>query len=455
VLAPETSKANTPRKDPSRARPRKGYNPARMPLPQKPIRRGRRLTIALAVSVAAHLLLLPWIAKDAIFHLPTRVKRQVVSLVGQPRTPNQQMQAGQSGHVASNTPVDPALQPKLPPSPAAIPEPEQKLNGQVVSLGQPADERAPDKPTKYLSEHDSRVLKETRARETSAFFKNALSKVQKEGKNEKARPPAPAQVTPTPGEDGKGGGAEQSRPKQAAELPSHGRRDALHIDPSEHGTIQNRDTSEAIKGDGKRVAMADPGTANRASSVGAGAPGASSGAPGAKGPLKLTLDSPLFDGASGPVAGGPMPDDLRDVDEGNETLLNSRSFKYAGFLNRVKETVGRVWTQKVQDAAGSRDPTGQLYSYKDRRTVIEFTLDRQGEITDVKVATSSGVPYLDSVAVEAFKVVERFPNPPPGLLGGQGEVRLPFAFTLLAATGGMRMQIGPAYLPGSPAARGF
>ena len=27
----------------------------------------------------------------------------------------------------------------------------------------------------------------------------------------------------------------------------------------------------------------------------------------------------------------------------------------AGFLNRVKETVGRVWTQKVIDASGKRD----------------------------------------------------------------------------------------------------
>ena len=425
-----------------------------MPLPQKPTRRGRRLTTALVVSVAVHLLLLPWIAKDAIFRLPTRMKRQVVSLVGQPRNANQQAQAGQAGRIPTpGEAPNPALQPKLPPAPAPVPEPEQKLNGQVVSLGQPTDERPPDKPTKYLSEHDSRVLKETRARETSAFFKNALSKVQKEGKNEKARPPAA--TTPAPGEDGRGGGVEQARPKQVAELPSHGRRDALHIDPSQQGTVQNRETSEAIKGNGKRVAIADPGNSNKSSSVGAGAPGSSSGAPGAKGPLKLTLDSSLLDGASGPVAGGPMPDDLRDVEEGNETLLNSRGFKYAGFLNRVKETVGRVWTQKVQEAAGSHDPTGQLYSYKDRRTVVEFTLDRQGEITEVKVAASSGVPFLDSVAVDAFKMVERFPNPPPGLLGGQGEVRLPFAFTLLAATGGIRMQIGPAYLPGSPAARGF
>jgi len=108
------------------------------------------------------------------------------------------------------------------------------------------------------------------------------------------------------------------------------------------------------------------------------------------GPLKLTLDQPI--GLSGPLSGGPMPDDLRGIEEGEGTFLNARSFKFAGFLNRVKETVGRVWTQKVIDASGKRDPTGQLYSYKDRRTVIEFTLDRQGEITDVHVAASSGVP---------------------------------------------------------------
>ena len=183
-------------------------------------------------------------------------------------------------------------------------------------------------------------------------------------------------------------------------------------------------------------------------------PGAGEGKPGARTPLRLTLDSPII-GSLGPLAGGAMPDDLRGVEEGDETLLNSRSFKFAGFLNRVKETVGRVWVQRVQDEAGKRDPSGQIFSYKDRRTVVEFTLDRAGEITEVKVGSSCGVPYLDSVAVDAFRVVQRFPNPPPGLVGESGTVRLPFAFTLLAATGGMRLQVGPAYLPGSPAARGF
>lgn len=424
-----------------------------MPLPQKPARRARRLTTALVVSLGAHLLLLPWIAKDALFHMPAHPRRQVVSLVGTPRSQIQRAQSSATGRVPSPGDMQPTPNaPRLPPAPVPEPEKDEKLSGQIVSLGQPTDERAPEKPTKYLSEHDSRVVKETRAKETSAFFKNVLSKVQKEGKNEKQHAPTP-QTAPTPGEEGKGGGVLAARPKQEAQLPERARRDALRLEQAEHGTIANRAATDATHGDGRKVAMADQGSDAKPSSVGAGDPGAAIGAPGAKGPLKLTLDQPL--GALGPVSGGPMPDDLRDVEEGDATLLNSRSFKYAGFLNRVKETVGRVWVQKVQDAAGSRDPTGQLYSYKDRRTVVEFTLDREGEVKDIKVATSCGVPYLDTVAVDAFKVVQRFPNPPPGLVGDAGEVRLPFAFTLLAATGGVKMQIGPAYLPGSAAARGF
>jgi len=421
-----------------------------MPLPQQPVRRGRRLTIAIATSLVAHAALLLGIAKDAMFHIPKRPGRQVVSLSSVPRS---QIVRTSPGGPLNNGAA--ALSPHLPPALPKPPEPEEKIDkisGQVVSLGHPTDERAPEKPTKYLSEHDSSVLKESRARETSAFYKNALSKVQKEGRKEKAPSGAPA-VSQKPGDRGSGGGSEQRRAKQEAELPSKERRDALRMAENPDGTVRSRDATEAFRGTGKKVAIADPGADGRPSSVGPGTPGAGAGAPGQAGPLKLTLDQPV--GIQGPIAGGPMPDDLRGIEEGDETLLNSRSFKFAGFLNRVKETVGRVWVQRVQDEAGKRDPSGQLYSYKDRRTVVEFTLDKRGEVTDVHVAASSGVPYLDGVAVEAFKIVERFPNPPPGLLGEAGSVRLPFAFTLLAATGGMKLQVGPAYLPGSPAARGF
>ncbi|HZR07354.1 MAG TPA: energy transducer TonB [Myxococcales bacterium] len=420
-----------------------------MPLPQQPVRRGRRLTVAVGVSLGAHVLLLLGIAKDALFHPPHRPQQQVVSLVTSNRS---QLQGVRSGGPQSANNSRLLQVPQLPPD-VKPPEKHEKLeSGQVVSLG-PTNDQAPDKATKYLSEHDSRVEKETRARETNAFYKNALSKLQKEGRQDKADAGAKA-TSERPGDNGRnGGGREQKREKQMAELPRKERLDPLHLEEAPDGTVRNRERSDAIKGTGKKLALADPGSQGKASSVGPGAPGSAPGTPGEQRPLKLTLDQPI--GATGPIAGGPMPDDLRGVEEGEGTFLNARSFKFAGFLNRVKETVGRVWTQKVIDASGKRDPSGQLYSYKDRRTVIEFTLDREGEITDVHVAASSGVQYLDEVAVDAFRVVQRFPNPPPGLIREDGTVQLPFAFTLLAATGGMRLQVGPAYVPGSPAARGF
>jgi TonB family protein len=183
-----------------------------------------------------------------------------------------------------------------------------------------------------------------------------------------------------------------------------------------------------------------------------GTPGLLPGSPGKRGPLTLTLDRPGE--ALGPVAGGPMSDDLRGVEEGDETLLNSRSFRYAGFINRVKETVARIWTTQVEDETARRDPTGSIYLWKDRRTVVEFTIDQQGELKDVHVTVSSGVDYLDHVALDAFRRAERFPNPPPGLFSPDGTATMGFGFVLGLARG-FRMRLGPAYLPNSPAQRGY
>jgi len=420
-----------------------------MPLPHKPERRKSRLTTALGISLAIHLVLLPIIAKDSLFNLTPRAKPMVVSTVTVPRSQIMKAQNGLRNR-STNPQATAQLTPTLPPA-VPVPEPKfEKIPGQVVALGQ--EEEAPSKPTKYLSEHDTRAEKETRARETSAFFKNALSKIQKEGKDAKAKQTGTSAAA-TPGENGQGGGAEEKRTKQVAELPERQRRDSLHLQKEQGGSIENRSASDAMHGGGKQVASAEPGNDAKPENVGPGESGLTPGRQGVKGPLTLTLNDPQ--GVLGPVAGGPMPDDLRGVEVGDETLLNSRGFKYAGFLNRVKETVGRVWTQRVQDESSKRDPSGQQFSFKDRRTVVEFTLDRNGEVREVKVSSSSGVDYLDRVAVDSFKLVQRFPNPPPGLVGEDGQVTLPFAFTLLAASGGLRLQVGPAYLPGSPASRGF
>src|SRR6185436_13685807 len=111
-------------------------------------------------------------ARDANFHLPKHPVKQVVSLMSTNRS---QIMRQQGGPLNTAGPMQPNLPPTLKQVIPVPPEDNRLIPGQVVDLG-PTNELAPEKPTKYLSEHDSRVLKETRARETSAFNKNALSK---------------------------------------------------------------------------------------------------------------------------------------------------------------------------------------------------------------------------------------------------------------------------------------
>jgi TonB family protein len=427
-----------------------------MSLPQKPVRRGSRLGSAIAISVVAHLVLLPFVAKDAIFAGGPQHKTGVaiISRAQLQEILNRQAQARQDQPF--NSSGQPSVPGKAKPPDEKKPEEKKedltKIKGQLVSLPKPEDGRAPLQPTKYLAEQDSRVEKETRAKDQSAFNKNALNKTVKEGRKDSTGQGAPA-LSEKPGENGNGGGAQEMRKKQAMELPSKDRTSELQTKQADNGTLHNRQASEGVKGTGKKLAMAQPGRDAQSSNLGTGIPGAAPGLPGQLAPLKLKLDQPI--GAAGPIEGGPMADDLRGVEEGEGTFLNARGFKFASYLNRVKETVGRVWAQKVQDAQMKRDPTGRIYSFKDRRTVVEYVIDKDGEVKDVKVEDSSGVGYLDEVAVDAFKQVQRFPNPPAGLINEDGTVKLNFSFVLIGDSGGIRMQMGPAYVPGSAASRGF
>jgi TonB family protein len=422
------------------------------PLPHRPVRRRSRLTIALAVSLGLHLLLLPWIAKDAIFHVPPQVRRTPVGLIATPQSQVQHAQRGPPGASPSAGQSTPELRPQLPPAlEAAKPKPQEKLDGQVVSLGQPKDERPPEQPTKYLSEHDSRVVKETRARDTSPYYKNALSKVQKEGKDDAAKNAAAAPSAVQPGQNG-GVQRQPDRKVARSDSPRQDRAQGLHLERAPDGTVRNREGKESLSGGGRALAMAEPPRQSLPQQQGPeGIPGMQPGAPGNRGPLTLTLDRPGE--ALGPVAGGPMNDDLRGIEEGDETLLNSRSFRYAGFMNRVKETVSRLWTARVEDESVKRDPTGSIYFWKDRRTVVEFTIDLRGELKDVHVTSPSGVPFLDEVAVDAFKRAERFPNPPPGLFNENGTATIGFGF-VVGVMRGFKMRMAPAYLP-APPQRGY
>src|SRR5207237_6303365 len=187
------------------------------------------------------------------------------------------------------------------------------------------------------------------------------SKVQREGKNEAQKPKQRA-AAPSAVQSGQNGGF-QPRSEQTAkrELPKRERVEPLHLEKARDGTVQDREGADAVPGEGRKLALADPTRPDAASPQQGplGIPGLQPGAPGKRAPLTLTLDRPGE--ALGPVAGGPMNDDLRGLEEGDEPLLNSRSFRYAGFMNRVKETVSRLWTTRVWEESSKRGPSGSNY----------------------------------------------------------------------------------------------
>jgi TonB family protein len=138
------------------------------------------------------------------------------------------------------------------------------------------------------------------------------------------------------------------------------------------------------------------------------------------------------------IIGAAPNDHLQDAEEGEGTFLNTREWKYASFFNRVKQNVGMHWDPNSE--LRRRDPTGGIYSGKDRYTLVNVTLDQKGMVQEIHVEKSSGLDFLDMEAVASFERAQPFPNPPAGLLDGDSTVRFSFGF-FLEMGGGPRMRL--------------
>ncbi|MCK8496832.1 TonB family protein [Myxococcus fulvus] len=307
-------------------------------------------------------------------------------------------------------------------------KPETRPQGQVVDLAPGNEQEAPD--AKYLAEHNNRVDKETRAREQTPFYRNAMPQRTAPQKQDGA------DVEPTaPRIAGNNGLGNDDRPlaeggqKFAFEVPDIHKKNEVKVksDPTSPGgvAVNNQTESDELTGNSKRLRI-QPGTgAEEEGSAGrVGSPGIA-----ALMPSRAAMDK---------VLGAAPNDHLKDVEEGDGTLLNSREWKYASFFNRVKQSVGMHWNPN--ESLRRRDPTGRTYSGRDRHTLLEITLDEKGRITDIQVEKSSGLDFLDMEAVSSFQRAQPFPNPPPGLLGDDSRVRFSFGF-FLEMGGGPRMRL--------------
>jgi TonB family protein len=124
--------------------------------------------------------------------------------------------------------------------------------------------------------------------------------------------------------------------------------------------------------------------------------------------------------------GSGTQDALRDVDDGDETALNSKKWKFASFFNRVKKQVADHW--HPEEAYRRRDPTGAVYGRQNRYTLLRIQLKPDGTLANLALEQPSGLEFLDDEAIEAFKQAQPFPNPPHQLLEGGKVINFSFGF---------------------------
>jgi len=291
-------------------------------------------------------------------------------------------------------------------------EENRDISGQVVDQAKPDVEIRPDDSAKFLSEYDNKVEKETKGRigDGKAGGKQPRKEVAMASRPSQPRPKVEA-VPPQPAEKGQGGAAAQgalamrSRTKPTEE-EARGKDEGMTTS-SEKGT-------EARQGETPEESPAEQGK---------GAPGENRpGIPGREGQEALpgSPDMPQVsdltpsDDVLASAVGGGTNDYLKDVDEGTDTLLNTKRWKYASFFTRVKHGVAQSW--RPDAAYRLRDPTGQIYGHKNRFTVLKVSLRPDGSLRDVLIEKGCGVDFLDDEAITAFRDAQPFPNPPPGLV---------------------------------------
>ena len=304
---------------------------------------------------------------------------------------------------------------------------EEKIEkGQVVYLGETESNKAPEKYN-YLAEHNSVVEKETRSRYSRDDYKNPAPRPQigesvvkslgvKVG--EKKRPSPDIIIKNEKSSEGDND-KERDSGRLALKVPKLLKSDEIELEESDSGVSKNSKHSEEINGKDDEFQF---GTS------------LSKGEELHKKRLAQLFPEDIF---SGKYSGGPFNDWLKDVDESDATFLNAREYKFASFFNRIKKTVSQYW--RPSDVILKYDPYGNIYGTKDRLTIVKVKIDSSGSLKEIDVSQSSGVEFLDKVAMDAFKSAQPFPNPPKGLMDKNGEITFNFGFYIEFSKSSLRL----------------
>jgi TonB family protein len=268
-------------------------------------------------------------------------------------------------------------------------------HGQVVDVPAPREEKRPDN-AHFVSEHDSTVTRETKK---YGHFQDNARQGDASGTGAISQP----QVS-------KGDG------RLAMRTPDLGR--FLHPGTPAAAAAQTGHVGATYGA----LNAGEPDPSGAYAELGSDPkPRAGGGLRGGKGLALLPTDQQLAR-----AIGSGTQDALANVDDGEETALNSKKWKFASFFNRVKRQVAEHW--HPEEVYRQRDPTGMIYGRRNRYTELRIQLKPDGRLNNVAVFQPSGLDFLDDEAVEAFKQAQPFPNPPRQLIEANGLINFGFGF---------------------------
>jgi TonB family protein len=231
--------------------------------------------------------------------------------------------------------------------------------------------------------------------------------------------------------------APKHRPQPGQPTPPAGQRSNAQQQSSEQSQPNPPSDSKALPLGGRSSARDGEGNAAQRAATDAAPDGTVPTNPGRSGANFSPRGVAGLDGLRKQWGTPGSYDDLDDLDEGDETVLNSRRWKFASFFNRVRDQVAEHWHPEVLHA--SNDPDGSKYGTKTRRTKLIISLNPDGSLHRIRLERSSDVDYLDEEAIRAVRAAQPFANPPPGLVNPDSEkIEFGFAF-IFEINGGTRI----------------
>lgn len=160
-------------------------------------------------------------------------------------------------------------------------------------------------------------------------------------------------------------------------------------------------------------------------------------------PTKLEMDGYKVEqqkkmadaGKGGTIApdnqGAATNDYLKDVKEGDKTMLSTKEFVYFSYYRRIRERLEVSWNTRLRSTLEGYGYGGRrLASDKNYITGVVVVLDRNGHVVGVQLQQGSGARDLDQAAIDAFNAAGPFPDPPSGLVDENGQIHIPWSFVL-------------------------